>query len=101
MAHGPNVESRGLPPNLDVATTYVSQVAWLMGYPLSQTLFTSVHIDRLLWPDPKTLQEAVFVREGPHPMVLSHQILRAYCNLLIKACDLILAMVTAQHYYEV
>lgn len=77
-----------------------SQVAWLMGYPLSQTLFTSVHIDRLLWPDPKTLQEAIFTRGDSHALTLSHQILRAYCVLLIKACDIVLAMVTSQHYYE-
>lgn len=86
---------------LDVAATYVSQVAWLMGYPLSQTLFTSVHIDRLLWPDPKTLRDAVFVRGGSQSMFLSHQILKAYCSLLTKACDLVLTMVTSQHYYEV
>lgn len=72
-----------------------------MGYPLSQTLFTSIHIDRLLWPDPKTLKDAVFVRGGSYPLTLSHQVLRAYCALLIKTCDLVLAMVTSQHYYEV
>lgn len=73
-----------------------------MGYPLSQTLFTSVHIDRLLWPEPKALGDANFVRGRSHELlILSHKILRAYCLLLIKACDLVLAMVTSQHYYEV
>lgn len=72
-----------------------------MGYPLSQTLFTSIHIDRLLWPDPNTLQDAMFTRGSAGPLTLSHEILRAYCVLLIKACDLVLSMVTAQHYYEV
>lgn len=88
-------------PTCFSTATYFSQVAWLMGYPLSQTLFTSVHIDRLLWPDPKTLKDVTFVRASSQPMPLSHQILRAYCALLIKACDLELAMVTSQHYYEV
>lgn len=74
----------------------------MKGYPLSQTLFTSVHIDRLLWPEPKKLEDASFIRDRPHELLsLSHQILRAYCILLIKACDLVLAMVTSQHYYEV
>lgn len=72
-----------------------------MGYPLSQTLFTSVHIDRLLWPDPKSLTDATFVRRSSDDLTWSHQILRAYCVLLIKACDLVLAMVTSQHFYEV
>ena len=73
-----------------------------MGYPLSQTLFTSVHVDRLLWPDPKSLEESTFVR-GQHvdEHLLSHKVLRAYCLLLIKICDCVLSMVTSQHYYEV
>ena len=73
-----------------------------MGYPLSQTLFTSVHIDRLLWPDPKVLTDSTFVRDLEiHDAPKSHRILRAYCLLLIKSCDLILGMVTSQHFYEV
>lgn len=72
-----------------------------MGYPLSQTLFTSVHIDRLLWPDPKSLEESTFIR-GRHPseLSLSHRVLRTYSLLLIKSCDCVLGMVTSQHYYE-
>jgi len=72
-----------------------------MGYPLSQTLFTSVHIDRLLWPDPKGLDESTFIRgRDPTTLSLCHKVLRAYCLLLIKACDFVLGMVTSQHYYE-
>lgn len=78
------------------------QVAWLMGYPLSQTLFTSVHIDRLLWPDPKNLDESVFSRgQSIDRASFSHQVLRAFCLTLIKSCDLVLTMVTSQHFYEV
>lgn len=73
-----------------------------MGYPLSQTLFTSVHIDRLLWPDPKTLDEADFLRGNDREqLTLWHAVLRVYCLLLIKTCDLVLSMITSQHYYEV
>ena len=78
------------------------EVAWLMGYPLSQTLFTSVHIDRLLWPVHASLDYSNFVNgQQPQDNYLSHQILRSYCFLLIKICDLVLGMVTSQHYYEV
>lgn len=72
-----------------------------MGYPLSQTLFTSIYIDRLLWPDPKTLGDARFVRgQDDTHLSLCHNVLRVYCLLLIKSCDLVLSMVTSQHYYE-
>lgn len=79
-----------------------------MGHPLSQTLFTSIYIDRLLWPLPKTLDDARFYRgkkeEGPpyeeeNPLV--HVVLRAYCLSLIKACDLVNARVSTEYYYEV
>lgn len=74
-----------------------------MGYPLSQTLFTSVHIEALLWPDPSNLHDAQFSRD-PHVISANpnlHILFRSYCLGLIKSCDLVLAMVTSQHYYEV
>jgi len=79
------------------------EVSWHQGYPLSQTLFTSVHLDRILWPDPKQIEEAHFIRSpysgfAPSPQ---HELLRAYCLGLVKCCDLVLSMVTGQHYYEV
>lgn len=103
MAHGRDAQSRGVLVLWRASVlSYTLQVAWLMGYPLSQTLFTSVHIDRLLWPDPKSLDESTFIRgRRPNEFSLSHQILRAYCLLLIKICDCVLSMVTSQHYYEV
>lgn len=76
------------------------EVAWLMGYPLSQTLFSSVHIDRLLWPVPTQLSEATFAQSPNSKLTPMQEILRAYCLLLVKSCDLILDMVTSQHYYE-
>ena len=74
-----------------------------MGYPLSQTLFTSLHINALLWPEPKVLEESRFTAS---PAIsasapLLHIVFRSYCLALIKACDLIREMVTSQHFYEV
>lgn len=74
-----------------------------MGYPLSQTLFTSIHIDRLLWPYEKLLADVGFSRGSlpPDSAPLVNLVLRCYCLMLIKCCDLIHATVTSQHYYEV
>ena len=81
------------------------QVAWHMGHPLSQTLFTSIYIDKLLWPAPGTLDDICFDRgnapgklEGS-PLV--HLVLRAYCLALVKACDFVHARVASQYYWEV
>ncbi|KAK2766208.1 hypothetical protein FQN54_007724 [Arachnomyces sp. PD_36] len=72
-----------------------------------ETLFTSIYIDRLLWPLPKTLDEARFYRgkkeegqsyEEQTPLV--HRVLRAYCLSLIKACDLVNARVSTEYFYE-
>jgi hypothetical protein len=82
----------------------VIQVAWQTGYPLSQTLFTSVHIERLLWPEPKRLSDASFWRHDPVPAAvpsLLRDVFQPYCLALIKCCNLVLSMVTSQHYYEV
>ncbi|KAL1970414.1 hypothetical protein VTN77DRAFT_5575 [Rasamsonia byssochlamydoides] len=83
------------------------EMAWHMGHPLSQTLFTSIYLDKLLWPVPKTLEEARFYRgerqngvdvEEQRP--LTHLVLRAFCLALVKACDLVHTRVTAEYYYE-
>ncbi|KAH7058945.1 Mak10 subunit, NatC N-terminal acetyltransferase-domain-containing protein [Macrophomina phaseolina] len=95
------------------------EMAWHQGYPLSQTLFVSVHIDRLLWPEPRTLDEAYFHRppkhrglakrslrndsqsynypDGKSPLLM---ILRAYCLGLIKYCDNVIQRVTSRDYFE-
>ncbi|OAP57826.1 hypothetical protein AYL99_08564 [Fonsecaea erecta] len=79
------------------------EVAWHMGYPLSQTLFTSIHIERLLWPQPKQLSEACFWRDRRStrdvPSLLN-TVFQSYCVGLIKCCDLVLSMVASQHFYE-
>lgn len=74
-----------------------------MGYPLSQTLFTSLHINALLWPEPKTLAESQFTSEQERSArdPLLHVVFRSHCLALIKACDLVRDTVTGQHFYEV
>lgn len=78
-------------------------MAWHMGHPLSQTLFTSFYIDRLLWPDPKTLEHARFYRGTKHDLEnsLTNLVLRAYCLGLVKTCDFVHRRIGAEHYYEV
>jgi hypothetical protein len=79
------------------------EMAWHTGYPLSQTLFTSVYMDKLLWPDPKTLEEAQFYRghipepRRPGPLL---EILRIYCLAVIKCCDFEIAKITGRDYFE-
>lgn len=81
-----------------------------MGHPLSQTLFTSIYLDRLLWPVARSLEKARFIREdhnkaapkeGDDGNGLVSVVLRAYCVALVKACDLVHARVSAEYYYEV
>lgn len=81
------------------------EMAWHMGHPLSQTLFTSLYLDKLLWPVPKTVEEAKFGRGSANdnlegsPMV--HLVLRAYCLALVKASDFVHARITSEYYFEV
>lgn len=78
-------------------------MAWQMGNPLSQTLFTSFYLDRMLWPEPKTLDQARFDRNKPAVPgnELVHVVLRAYCVGLIKSCDLVHRTISREQYYEV
>lgn len=81
------------------------EISWLDGYPLSQTIFTSLHMDRLLAPDnryPYTLtygepvnSEKLMTEEG-----LTHIVLRAYCIALAKCCGVILQLIQSQNFYE-
>jgi UDP:flavonoid glycosyltransferase YjiC (YdhE family) len=81
------------------------QMAWHMGHPLSQTLFTSLYLDKLLWPIPKTFEDARFAREKlgnrKKNSELLHIVLRAYCLALVKCCDFVHSRVSAEFYYEV
>lgn len=81
------------------------EMAWHMGHPLSQTLFTSLYLDKLLWPVPKTFEDARFAREKlgdkKEDSKLLHLVLRAYCLALVKCCDFVHSRVSAEFYYEV
>lgn len=77
-------------------------MAWHMGHPLSQTLFTSIYIDRLLWPVPRSLDEARFDRgRASSDLPWVNLVLRAYCLAMIKACDFVHTRVAAEYFYEV
>ncbi|KAH7156804.1 Mak10 subunit, NatC N-terminal acetyltransferase-domain-containing protein [Dactylonectria macrodidyma] len=78
------------------------EMAWHLGYPLSQTLFTSVYVESLLMPTPRNIQQADFVRDMPgdssqDPMLT---ILRAYCLGMLKACGYVNERIRSEHFYE-
>lgn len=78
-------------------------MAWHLGYPLSQTLFTSLYAEALLMPDPSSILDAQFVRGADedtslHPMLYT---LRAYCLGTLKACAHVNEKIKTEHYYEV
>lgn len=79
------------------------QMSWHLGYPLSQTVFTSVYVEALLMPNPKNADQAQFVRRqdaeaNQEPML---QVLRAYCLGMLKACGYVNERVQSEHSYEV
>ena len=78
-------------------------MAWHMGHPLAQTIFTSLYIDRILHPSPLSLNETRFDRDEScaedEPLML--QVLRAYCLGLIKTCWYVNNRVRSEHFYEV
>lgn len=78
-------------------------MSWHLGYPLSQTLFTSVYVESLMMPDPKHIDQAKFLRQSGdevnnQPML---QVLRAYCLGMLKACGYVNERVRSEHSYEV
>ncbi|KAK7539889.1 amino-acid N-acetyltransferase-like protein subunit Mak10 [Phyllosticta citribraziliensis] len=88
------------------------EMAWHKGYPLSQTLFISVHIDRMLYPEPRELNDSFFSRRDrrtgrlldPDPFQPGkprmHYVLWAYILGLIKYCDNVVQRVTSRDYFE-
>lgn len=74
-----------------------------MGHPLSQGLFTSFYLDRMLWPEPKTLDEARFDRDHRTSPgnELVHLVLRSYSLTLVKTCDFVHRTIAREHHYEV
>ncbi len=78
-------------------------MAWHLGYPLSQTLFTSVYIESMLQSAPTTIQDADFIKDrAPDaPRDPMHGALRAYCLGVIKACYYVNERIKYEHSYEV
>ncbi|KAF4340483.1 MAK10 glucose-repressible [Fusarium beomiforme] len=79
------------------------EMAWHQGYPLSQTLFTSVYAEAILTPTPQKIEDAHFVRnapDGPPGRSDMLEILRAYCLGLLKACGYVNERIRSEHYYE-
>ncbi|KAH8593661.1 amino-acid N-acetyltransferase-like protein subunit Mak10 [Bisporella sp. PMI_857] len=78
------------------------EMAWHMGYPLSQTIFTSLYIDRIMMPTPLKVEDTYFDRSEScsNDESLQLQVLRAYCLGLVKTCSFINDRVKAEHYYE-
>lgn len=78
-------------------------MAWHLGYPLSQTLFTSVYLESIVMPAPDKIEDAHFTRDkddfAHHDRMLS--ILRAYCLGLLKSCWYVNERIKFEHYYEV
>lgn len=92
-------------PVLGRVSEYLSemQMAWHLGYPLSQTLLTNVYIEAILVPSPSTIDEADFIkdRDPDTPRDPMFAVLRAYCLGLLKACWYVNDRIKFEHYYEV
>ena len=73
------------------------EIAWLDGYPLSQTVFTSLHIDRLLNPV-RQAQLAPSSLEGQLDLV--QLALLSNCIALVKCCQEALHLIQSQNFYE-
>ena len=80
------------------------EIAWHEGYPLSQTIFTSLHVDRLLSPDNRPPYTFPYGDSpGPNLTVqhrLAHKVLRAYCVALVKSIQASLLIIQSQNFYE-
>ncbi|KAK6436045.1 N-alpha-acetyltransferase, non-catalitic subunit [Oleoguttula sp. CCFEE 5521] len=77
--------------------------AWLEGYPLSQTIYTSVHVDALMAPEnrhPYPLPFSLSAGDRATKASLTHTVLRAYCIAVIKSVECVLQMVQSQNFYE-
>ncbi|KAG0634665.1 Mak10 subunit, NatC N-terminal acetyltransferase-domain-containing protein [Tuber brumale] len=81
------------------------EMAWHRGSALSQTLFTSLYIDRLLSSGPSTLAEATF--RGPHrkkadtpETQLLENVLQPFCVGLIECCSHVNHQILTEQIYE-
>lgn len=75
-------------------------MAWHMGHPLSQTVFTSLYIDRLL-NSKQDSWESIRFGNGEKEEPLTLTVLRAYCLGLIMTCSHVNNRIKSEHFYEV
>ncbi|TKX19480.1 hypothetical protein C1H76_8329 [Elsinoe australis] len=78
------------------------EMLWHEGAPLSQTLFTSLHLYNILSVDYLPLEHMLFKSSQgdarKYPLVSS--ILRAYCLSIAKCLDNVIMEITSEHFYE-
>lgn len=93
-----------------------TEVLWIMdellrlemsfhdGYPLSQNIFTSLHIFRLIHPANKAPYHFRFEGNPSESTLISqhliHTVLRAYCIAVIKCVECVLQTIQRQTYFE-
>lgn len=82
------------------------EIAWLDGYPLSQTIFTSVHIDRIIDPSDRyhqsflgTHDESRRENDTEKKAALS-DLLHVFCSAMLKTCSMALDLIRSQTYCE-
>lgn len=79
-------------------------MTWHDGYPLSQTLFTSLHLDNLLANESLPIESLVFSTRLPSAEAAAHtivtKVLRAYCLGVAKCCDFLIREIASEHFYE-
>ncbi|ORY63957.1 Mak10 subunit, NatC N-terminal acetyltransferase-domain-containing protein [Pseudomassariella vexata] len=78
------------------------EMAWHQGYPLSQTLLTSVYVEVLTKTHPTTIEEVTFTGSSETEKNLPTLLfaLKAYCIGLLKGCDFVNELVKDELYYE-
>ncbi|CAK7209415.1 N-alpha-acetyltransferase, non-catalitic subunit [Sporothrix curviconia] len=79
------------------------EMAWHLGYPLSQTLLTCIYMTGILTPEPRGLYEADYMRRSGAVGAQrspAHAVLRAYCVALIKTCGDIITSFKNELFYE-
>jgi hypothetical protein len=79
------------------------EIAWLEGYPLSQTVFTSLHLDRLLSPDNRYPYNLLYGEQADlstNEACLTHVVIKAYSIALAKCCAQVLITVQSQNFYD-
>ncbi|KAI1293383.1 Mak10 subunit, NatC N-terminal acetyltransferase-domain-containing protein [Xylaria venustula] len=78
------------------------EMAWHLGYPLSQTVLTSVYVETLMTPYPQNIDEVNFTRAPPDSSQDSSFlfVLRAYCAGLLRACFIVNECVKQELYFE-